>query len=150
MLLMEMCYFYFSISKHYFFYAYRSTVNSIKPRTATILGYDNQHIFETKIFFFVCTTEFDTRGNLFFVGGKKTLNLVYAGLNQWNLLWLSLLLRLKSKLRHRERGSEMERERERMCVSVCVCVCGTSRDTQNYRIFFKELITLPPSLSAYR
>lgn len=34
-----------------FFYAYRSTVNSIKPRTATILGYDNQHIFETKIFF---------------------------------------------------------------------------------------------------
>lgn len=57
MLLMKMCYLYFSILKHYFYYAHRSTVNSIKLSAATILGYDNQHISETKIFFFFFAIE---------------------------------------------------------------------------------------------
>lgn len=88
--------------------------NSIKMYVATVLHYGNQHIFETKILLFF---QFDTSSNLFLCRLKK--NLVYAGLNQWNLLWLSLLLWVESKLRHR----------------VCARLWGMSRDTENYRIF---------------
>lgn len=63
-----------------------------------------------------------------FVGWKK--NLVYAGLNQWNLLWLSLLLWLKSKLHC---GAC-----EGGCARALVCMLwGASRDSQTSRIFFK-------------
>lgn len=76
MLLMKMCYLYVSILKPYFYNAHRLTASSNKPCAATILGYDNQRIFETKMIFrglgFLCNTEFDTRGNLLLCRlGKK-------------------------------------------------------------------------------
>lgn len=62
-----------------------------------------------------------------FVGWK---NLVYAGLNQWNLLWLSLLLWLESKLRC---GA-----REGSCARACVCaVQHVTPRTTDFFFFFK-------------
>lgn len=93
---------------------------------ATTLSYDNQHLFWNKDFFppmqnliqeVICS----------FVGWK---NLVYAGLNQWNLLWLSLLLWLKSKLHCRAcEGS---------CARASVCeVCHVTPLPELPNFFFK-------------
>lgn len=93
---------------------------------ATMLSYDNQHLFWNKDFFppvqnliqeVICP----------FVGWK---NLVYAGLNQWNLLWLSLLLWLKSKL-HCSACEGLMRARAPLCVR---CVTWPPRTTE---FFFK-------------
>lgn len=95
---------------------------------ATVLSYDNQHLFWNKDF---CTPS-PTMQNLIqevicsFVGWK---NLVYAGLNQWNLLWLSLLLWLKSKLHCRACEGSCAR------ASVCEGHHVTTRTTEFF--FFK-------------
>lgn len=79
----------------FLFYRVTSSIRGhMKVYHATTLSYDNQHLFfffETKTCFFPPSMQ-----NLIqevicsFVGWKQ--NLVYAGLNQWNLLWVSLLL----------------------------------------------------------
>jgi len=116
MLQMKMCYLYFSILKHYFYYAYRSTVNSIKPCAATILGYDNQCIFETKILGFFCNTEFDTSGNLFLCRLRKKKS---------GLRWfepVESLVAKPSAVTKIKTAPQRARERDGARARVCVCL----------------------------
>lgn len=121
MLLMKMCYLYISILKHYFYYAHSWTVNSVKPCAATILGYDNQHIFETKLFFFLflfCNTEFDTRGNLFLCRLKKKKS---------GLRWfepVESLVAKPSAVTKIKTAPQRARERDEMCVCARAHACG--------------------------
>lgn len=129
MLLMKMCYLYVSILKPYFYNAHRLTVSSNKQRAATILGYDNQHIFETKMIFWGLFW-------VFFFAIQNSIQEVICSFVGWEkktpyksgLRWFEPVESLVAKPSAVTKiKTAPQRARWGMCVYVCVhacmCVC---------------------------
>lgn len=105
-----------------FYYAHSWTVNSIKPCAATILGYDNQHILETKIFlgFFAIQNSIQ-EVICSFVGYKKKKK--KSGL-RWFEPAESLVAKPSAVTKIK---TAPQRARWDVCECVCVCVSARTR-----------------------